>query len=72
MAKKKYPNYEELCQQRQEGKITDVEYVRNISDEVTHEYESFCEDEGLDPERNESALHFLDFQDDLFEESIGY
>lgn len=72
MAKKHYPNYEDLCQLRQEGRITDVEYVRQISDEVTREYENFCKDEGLDSERNESALHFLDFQDDLFEESMSY
>ena len=65
------PSYEDLCQQRQSGQITDVEFVRQISDEVTEEYEYFCKDEGLDPERNESALAFLDFQDDLFEESIS-
>lgn len=68
---KHYPSYEDLCQQRQDGQITDVEFVRQISDEVTEEYEDFCKDEGLDPERNESALAFLDFQDDLFEESIS-
>lgn len=68
---KHYPSYEDLCQQRQSGQITDVEFVRQISDEVTEEYEDFCKDEGLDPERNESALAFLDFQDDLFEESIS-
>lgn len=67
---KHYPSYEDLCQQRQSGQITDVEFVRQISDEVTEEYENFCKDEGLNPERNESALAFLDFQDDLFEESI--
>ena len=65
------PNYEDLCQQRQSGQITDVEFVRQISDEVTEEYEDFCKDEGLDPERNESALAFLDFKEDLFEESIS-
>ena len=68
---KHYPSYEDLCQQRQSGQITDVEFVRQISDEVTEEYEDFCKDEGLDSERNESALAFLDFQDDLFEESIS-
>lgn len=68
---KHYPSYEDLCQQRQSGQITDVEFVRQISDEVTEEYENFCKDEGLDSERNESALAFLDFQDDLFEESIS-
>ena len=68
---KHYPSYEDLCQQRQTGQITDVEFVRQISDEVTEEYENFCKDEGLNPERNESALAFLDFQDDLFEESIS-
>lgn len=65
------PSYEDLCQQRQSGQITDVEFVRQISDEVTEEYEDFCKDEGLDPERNESALAFLDFKEDLFEESIS-
>lgn len=68
---KHYPSYEDLCQQRQSGQITDVEFVRQISDEVTEEYEDFCKDEGLDPERNESALAFLDFKEDLFEESIS-
>ncbi len=68
---KHYPSYEDLCQQRQSGQITDVEFVRQISDEVTEEYEDFCKNEGLDSERNESALAFLDFQDDLFEESIS-
>lgn len=68
---KHYPSYEDLCQQRQTGQITDVEFVRQISDEVTEEYENFCKDEGLDPERNESALAFLDFKEDLFEESIS-
>ena len=42
-----------------------------ISDEVADEYETFCKDEGLNPERNESALAFLDFKEDLFEESIS-
>ena len=65
------PSYEDLCQQRQDGQITDVEFVRQISDEVTEEYENFCKDEGLDPERNESALAFFDFKEDLFEESIS-
>ena len=65
------PSYEDLCQQRQNGQITDVEFVRQISDEVTEEYENFCKDEGLNPERNESALAFLDFKEDLFEESIS-
>ena len=65
------PSYEDLCQQRQDGQITDVEFVRQISGEVTEEYEDFCKDEGLDPERNESALAFLDFKEDLFEESIS-
>ena len=65
------PSYEDLCQQRQDGQITDVEFVRQISDEVTEEYGDFCKDEGLDPERNESALAFLDFKEDLFEESIS-
>lgn len=68
---KHYPSYEDLCQQRQTGQITDVEFVRQISDEVTEEYENFCKDEGLNPERNESALAFLDFKEDLFEESIS-
>mgnify|MGYP000537222412 CR=1 FL=1 len=68
---KHYPSYEDLCQQRQSGQITDVEFVRQISDEVTEEYEDFCKNEGLDPERNESALAFLDFKEDLFEESIS-
>ena len=65
------PKSEALCQQRQEGQITDVEFVRQISDEVADEYETFCKDEGLNPERNESALAFLDFKEDLFEESIS-
>ena len=68
---KHYPSYEDLCQQRQSGQITDVEFVRQISDEVTEEYEDFCKDEGLEPERNERALAFLDFKEDLFEESIS-
>ena len=68
---KQYPNYEDLCQQRQDGQITDVEFVRQISDEMADEYETFCKDEGLNPERNESALAFLDFKEDLFEESIS-
>ena len=67
----KYPEYEDLCQQRQAGNITDVEYVRQISDDVTHEYETFCKDEGLDPERNESALAFIDFREELFEECMS-
>lgn len=67
---KHYPDYEDLCQERQAGNISDVEFVRQISDEVTREYETFCKDEGLNPDRNESALAFLDFRDELFEESI--
>ena len=65
------PSYEDLCQQRQDGQNTDVEFVRQISDEVADEYETFCKDEGLNTERNESALAFLDFKEDLFEESIS-
>ena len=53
------------------GKGLSEQVVRQISDEVTEEYEDLCKDEGLDPERNESALAFLDFKEDLFEESIS-
>ena len=48
-----------------------MEFVRQISEEVASEYETFCKDEGLNPDRNESALAFLDFKEDLFEESIS-
>ena len=70
MAKKNYPPYEVLCEQYQEQRIGAVDFVTQQSDEMTREYESFCKDEGLDRNSESSALAFMDFREELFEESL--
>ena len=67
-----YPEYEDLCQQRQAGDITDVEFVRGISEDVTDEYEAYCAAEGINPADDDSAAAFLDYREQLFEESMEY
>lgn len=67
---KNYPDYEDLVQQYQAGNITAVDYVINQSDDVTREYHQFCEDEGLELNTEQSALAFIDFREELFEQSV--
>lgn len=68
--KKNYPPYEVLCEQYQEQRIGAVDFVTQQSDEMTEEYEQYCKDEGLDPQSDTSAQAFVDYREELFEESL--
>ena len=65
-----YPNYEDLCEQYQAQRISAVDFVTQQSDDMTNEYKRFCKDEDLDPESESAALAFMDFREELFEESL--
>jgi hypothetical protein len=66
-----YPDYDILCEEYQAGNITAVDFVLQQSDEVTEDYIQFCEDNGLDSGSDFSALAFMDYREELFEESIS-
>lgn len=66
-----YPDYDTLREEFEAGNITAVTFVTQQSDEMTAEYKRFCKDEELNPNHEESALHFMEFRDELFEESIS-
>ena len=68
---KNYPNYDDLVQMYQDGDITAVDFVTQQSDEITAEYENFCKDEDLDRNSTNSAMAFMDYRADLFEESLS-
>lgn len=67
----KYPDYDTLREEYEAGNITAVDFVLQQSDEVTEDYHQFCKDEGLSPTSVESAKAFMDFREELFEESIS-
>ena len=52
---KNYPDYDDLREQY----------------ELTEEYEQFCKDKSLDTGSDQSALAFMDYRDELFEESLS-
>jgi len=66
-----YPDYDTLREQYDAGNISAVDFVIQQSDEMTDDYNRFCKDEGLDPNSDETAKSFMDFREDLFEESIS-
>jgi len=66
-----YPDYDTLREQYDAGNISAVDFVIQQSDEMTDDYNRFCKDEGLDPNSDETAKAFMDFREDLFEESIS-
>lgn len=71
MEKKCYPHYEDLCEQYQSQRISAVDFVTQQSDDMTEEYEDYCRREGLDPQQDSAALAFMDYREELFEESIS-
>ena len=60
---KNYPDYDDLREQ--------YDFVTQQSDELTEEYEQFCKDKSLDTGSDQSALAFMDYRDELFEESLS-
>ena len=53
------------------GNISAVDFVTQQSDELTEEYEQFCKDKSIDTGSEQSALAFMDYRDELFEESLS-
>ena len=41
------------------------------SDEMTEDYEQFCQDENLDSNSDFAAQAFMDYREELFEESLS-
>lgn len=68
---KNYPDYDTLREEYEAGNISAVDFVTQQSDEMTEEYERFCDDESLDPGSDNAALAFMDFREELFEESLS-
>ena len=68
---KNYPDYDTLREQYEAGNISAVDFVTQQSDEVSEDYERFCNDEGISPDKDSSALAFMDFREELFEESVS-
>ncbi len=68
---KNYPDYDTLREEYEAGNISAVDFVTEQSDEMTGEYERFCKDENLDAFSDSSAKAFMEFREELFEESIS-
>jgi hypothetical protein len=67
---KKYPDYDVLREQYEAGNISAVDFVLQQSEEVAEDYKRFCKDEDLDYNSQSAAMAFMDFREELFEESI--
>ena len=48
-----------------------MDFVIQQSPEIAEDYNQFCRDEGLDPDSYSAAKAFMDFREELFEESIS-
>lgn len=68
---KNYPDYDVLREQYEESNISAVDFVTQQSDELTEDYERYCADGSLDPDSDTSALAFMAYRDELFEESLS-
>lgn len=68
---KNYPDYDTLREQYEAGNISAVDFVTQQSDEVSEDYGRFCNDEGISPDKDSSTLAFMDFREELFEESVS-
>ena len=66
-----YPDYDTLREQYEAGNISAVDFVIQQSPEINEDYNQFCRDEGLDPDSDSAAKAFMDFREELFEESIS-
>ena len=66
-----YDDYDDLREQYEAGNISAVDFVTQQSDELTEEYEQFCKDKFIDTGSDQSALAFMDYRDELFEESLS-
>ena len=68
---KNYPDYDALREQYEAGNISAVDFVTQQSDELTEDYERYCKDNSLDADSESSALSFMEYRDELFEESLS-
>ena len=68
---KNYPDYDLLREEYEAGNISAVDFVTQQSEDMTEDYERFCSDESLDPQSDNAALAFMDFREELFEESLS-
>ncbi|MGN1254625.1 MAG: hypothetical protein ACI4T9_08575 [Prevotella sp.] len=69
---KNYPDYDILREQYEAGNISAVDFVLQLSEDIAEDYKRFCKDEGIDYNSHNAALAFMDFREELFEESIEY
>ena len=58
---KNYPDYDDLREQYEAGNISAVDFVT----------QQFCKDKSIDTGSDQSALAFMDYRDELFEESLS-
>ncbi len=68
---KNYPEFDDLREQFEAGNISAVDFVTMQSDEMTEDYEQFCQDENLDSNSDFAAQAFMDYREELFEESLS-
>ena len=68
---KNYPDYDTLREEFEAGNISAVDFVTQQSEDMTEDYNRFCKDENIDPYSESSAQAFMEFREELFEESIS-
>ena len=68
---KNSPDYDTLREQYEAGNISAVDFVTHQSDEVSEDYGRFCNDEGISPDKDSSALAFMDGREELVGESVS-
>lgn len=66
----KYETEETLIEKVQTGEYGMKEYFRKYSRETAQAYETFCRAEGLDPDREESAIRFAEEGETEFEYAL--
>lgn len=62
---------EELQQRYADGEMTCVEYINQHDEDFRDEYYEFCEDESLDPNSENAALSFIEYREDVMDESMA-
>lgn len=60
----------ERIEKMQNGEMTYVEYIMQHDEDVRDEYKQYCQDNGLDPESEDSAMAFIEYREDELDTSL--
>lgn len=63
----RYLSEEELVQKVQSGEYGWHEYIEHHSKDLAKEYTNYCQSQGIDPDKEESAEKFMEQRDKDFE-----